>query len=49
MLKVHQDALADEDAELLRDITSDSNLNLIFLDVFSGEYILKRELNPSGT
>ena len=36
MLKVHQDAEADEDADLLRSVTTESQMAIIFGDVLGG-------------
>ena len=36
LIKVHQDAEDDEDADLLRSFTTDSQLAYIFIDVLGG-------------
>ena len=36
MIKVHMDAEGDEDADLLRDVTSGSQMAIIFADVLGG-------------
>ena len=41
MLKVHQDAKGDEDADLLRSVTTESQMAIIFADVLSGMYARK--------